>query len=425
MATVIIACDSAPNSSSFRKSASVRVTYTTSGGTLKITEIEVKRTDGYTTYNYDTSSCSVTVGGVTKTVSINQSMFGPSWKKFEATDTTWSSITYSSVNITVKMPSGSLAHSSAEFKTDSEIAVPASTYTISYNANGGTGAPSSQTKTYNKTLTLSSTIPTRASVQEEDTLISYTFKGWATSKTGSVAYKAGGSYTKNASATLYAVWSTTSTVNKFDVVYNTGTGRTIPSQVKTQGTALTLTTTVPNKNGFTFKHWNTAEDGSGTGYTSGASYTTEADVILYAIFTPWTHTVQFNANGGDSSSIPSSFTKTGGVEATLSDAIPTRTGYVFRYWNTASDGSGTKYYDGEEYNFEKNSGTVTLYAIWALDNISIGLQDKICKAIYFEENADLLGFGNTSKVIAGELIEGSSVINIKPGVMMFSELIEK
>ena len=36
-----------------------------------------------------------------------------------------------------------------------------SVYTVSYDANGGTGSPSSQTKTYGQTLTLSSTMPTR------------------------------------------------------------------------------------------------------------------------------------------------------------------------------------------------------------------------------------------------------------------------
>lgn len=34
-------------------------------------------------------------------------------------------------------------------------------YTISYNANGGSGAPGSQTKTHGTDLTLSSTKPTR------------------------------------------------------------------------------------------------------------------------------------------------------------------------------------------------------------------------------------------------------------------------
>lgn len=71
------------------------------------------------------------------------------------------------------------------------------TYTVSYNANGGSGAPSSQTKTYGVDLTLSSTVPTRAG---------YAFKGWATSSTGAVAYPAGGTYSANSAVTLYAVW---------------------------------------------------------------------------------------------------------------------------------------------------------------------------------------------------------------------------
>ena len=71
------------------------------------------------------------------------------------------------------------------------------TFTVSYNANGGTGAPASQTKTYGVNLTLSSTIPTRAG---------YAFKGWAKSSTGAVAYPAGGTYSDNSAVTLYAVW---------------------------------------------------------------------------------------------------------------------------------------------------------------------------------------------------------------------------
>ena len=79
------------------------------------------------------------------------------------------------------------------------ISVPSSiTYTITYNANGGSGAPSNQTKTHGTALTLSSTVPTRTG---------YTFQGWATSSTATTAaYQPGGSYTNNASVTLYAVW---------------------------------------------------------------------------------------------------------------------------------------------------------------------------------------------------------------------------
>ena len=77
--------------------------------------------------------------------------------------------------------------------------IPAKThYTVAYNVNGGTGGPTtSSTKWYNETLTLSTTAPTRTG---------FKFKGWATSSTGSAVYAAGGSYTANAAATLYAVW---------------------------------------------------------------------------------------------------------------------------------------------------------------------------------------------------------------------------
>lgn len=74
----------------------------------------------------------------------------------------------------------------------------AQTYTVSYNANGGYNAPSSQTKVHGVTLTLSSSVPYR---------FNYEFVGWATNSNSSVAsYYAGGSYTDNASVTLYAVW---------------------------------------------------------------------------------------------------------------------------------------------------------------------------------------------------------------------------
>lgn len=82
------------------------------------------------------------------------------------------------------------------------------TYTVSYNANGGSGAPSAQTKDYGATLTLSSTSPTRTG---------YLFQGWATSSTGAVAYQPSGSYTANASVTLYAIWkAANSTLSSVD-----------------------------------------------------------------------------------------------------------------------------------------------------------------------------------------------------------------
>lgn len=74
---------------------------------------------------------------------------------------------------------------------------PKPSHTVSYNANGGSGAPGSQTKWWGEVLTLSSTRPTRAN---------HTFLGWATSANGTVAYQPGGRYGADNNVTLYAVW---------------------------------------------------------------------------------------------------------------------------------------------------------------------------------------------------------------------------
>lgn len=72
------------------------------------------------------------------------------------------------------------------------------TYTVSYNANGGSGAPGNQTKTYGSNLALSSTKPTRTN---------YNFKGWSKDKNAVTAtYSAGDVYTEDTAVTLYAVW---------------------------------------------------------------------------------------------------------------------------------------------------------------------------------------------------------------------------
>ena len=72
------------------------------------------------------------------------------------------------------------------------------TYAVTYNANGGSGAPASQTKTYGTALTLSTTTPTRSG---------YAFVGWGTSASATTAsYQPGATYSANAALSLYAVW---------------------------------------------------------------------------------------------------------------------------------------------------------------------------------------------------------------------------
>lgn len=163
---------------------------------------------------------------------------------------------------------------SASKNVSFNVTVPAWTsYTIKYNANGGSGAPSSQTKWKDQALTLSSTKPTRTG---------YSFLGWSTSSSAtSATYSAGGSYTANAAATLYAVWK----ANTYTVSYNANGGSGAPSnQTKTYGKTLTLSSTKPTRTNYNFKGWSTSANATTVAYAAGASYENNAAITLYAVW---------------------------------------------------------------------------------------------------------------------------------------------
>ena len=233
----------------------------------------------------------------------------------------------------------------------------ANTYTVSYNANGGSGAPSSQTKTHNVTLTLRSNTPTRSG---------YTFKGWSTSSSAtSASYSAGGSFTTNANTTLYAVWQKNAATT-YTVSYNANGGTGAPSsQTKTHNVTLTLRTTTPTRSGYSFLGWSTSSTATSPTYYAGGSYTANASATLYAVWSynaPTVYTISFNANGG--SGAPSSVTKTHGVTLYLPSTEPTRTNYDFLGWSTSSTATTPTYYAGG--SFTQNANT-TLYAVWEYD----------------------------------------------------------
>lgn len=149
---------------------------------------------------------------------------------------------------------------------------PTKTYTITYNANGGSGAPGKQTKTYGKTLKLSTTKPTRTG---------YTFQGWGTSATGSVVYASGANYTANASDTLYAIWK----ANTYTVTYDANGGSDAPAtQTKTYGQTLTLSSTKPTRTNYNFLGWGTSAASTTVAYAPGANYTENSAITLYAIW---------------------------------------------------------------------------------------------------------------------------------------------
>lgn len=154
------------------------------------------------------------------------------------------------------------------------ISVAAKTsYAVKYNANGGTGAPSAQTKWYNTALVLSSTKPTRTG---------HTFQGWGTSASDtSVNYDPGDSYTANEAITLYAIWK----ANTYSITYNANGGTGAPAaQTKTYGVALTLSSTKPTRANYTFKGWGASATATNVVYDPGEVYKANASFVMYAIW---------------------------------------------------------------------------------------------------------------------------------------------
>lgn len=220
----------------------------------------------------------VTSGGVTKTIS----SFGTKRSSGSGSLTGTYSISGNgsatkSVTVTFKNyeedSKGNVTESASK-SVSFNVTVPAWTsYTIKYNANGGSGAPGNQTKWKDQTLTLSGTKPTRTG---------YSFLGWSTSSSAtSATYSSGGSYTANSAATLYAVWK----ANTYTITYNANGGTGAPgNQTKTYGVTLTLSSTKPTRTNYNFKGWSTSSSATTATYSAGGSYTANSAATLYAVW---------------------------------------------------------------------------------------------------------------------------------------------
>ena len=239
------------------------------------------------------------------------------------------------------------------------------TYTLTYNANGGSGAPSSQTGT---TLTIRSTTPTRSG---------YTFKGWSKSSSAtSASYSAGGSITLSSNTTLYAVWEQNTTT--YTLTYNANGGSRAPETQTGTGTGISYTFTIsgtkPTRSGYTFKGWSTSSNATSVSYNAGESITITKNTTLYAQWEIKEYTLNYDANGGKWETITRK-SETMTIEDedyAISNVIPTREGYEFKYWTTGtSNVLILDHYDpGQVVEvtdlFGSHSDEITLYAWWEM-----------------------------------------------------------
>ena len=144
------------------------------------------------------------------------------------------------------------------------------TYTVTFNANNGTGTMQTQTFVEGEPQALNTHTFTRNN---------YVFRGWATTANAtSATYTENQEITINANTTLYVYWKRTYTVT-FNA--NNGTG-TMQAQTFVAGEPQTLTLNSFTRNRYRFNGWGTSRNGNTVTYTDGQEITINANTTLYA-----------------------------------------------------------------------------------------------------------------------------------------------
>ena len=255
------------------------------------------------------------------------------------------------------------------------------TYTVTYDANGGSVSPSSKTVTYDSTY---GTLPT-------PTRTGYTFAGWYTAKTGGNRVQESTQVTTASNHTIYAHWTAktlTVTFNK-----NDGSGSTA-SQSFTYGASGNRfgynTDGTPkwtqtgqfgqwNRTGYTLLGWSESSTATTANYSIYSGVTNDwinsncsgstGTINLYAVWSTNTYKVTYNANGG-SCSTTSKTIKYGETYGNL--PTPTRTGYTYKGWTENSNGTGTVWTNANTSNWVWDyTRNITLYAKWEINTYTI------------------------------------------------------
>ena len=142
--------------------------------------------------------------------------------------------------------------------------------TVTFDANGGSVSPTSQTATYGDAY---GTLPT-------PTRTGYDFTGWYTAKTGGTKGDDTTTVTKTANHTLYARW----TAKKFTVTFDACDGEVDPtSKIVVYGSTYGELP-VPTQEGSGFGGWYTKTEGRGEEITRDSIVDLTDDQTLYALW---------------------------------------------------------------------------------------------------------------------------------------------
>lgn len=140
------------------------------------------------------------------------------------------------------------------------------------------------------------------------------------------------------------------------------------NQTKRTGQTIYISTQIPIRPGYKFKHWTVFADGTGTIYNPGDAYTGDWSSSLYAVWEPTEYVLNYNGNTEDTVTNVPSFQIRGHDTApiVISSKIPNRIGYKFLHWNSQPDDSGYVYKPGDMFD---HNWYTCLWAQWIkLDN---------------------------------------------------------
>ena len=254
----------------------------------------------------------------------------------------------------------------------------ANTYTVKYHPNGGAGATSDSTHTYDKSSSLS--------VNSFTPPTGYSFGGWKVDLNGTKRdYNAGEKVLNlidenNGTIDLHAHWTVNKTAVTLDPNGGTVNGEEVEYiEIDYNSTYGTLAT--PKRDGYEFLGW---YDESGNKIFSTTSMTLTEAHTLTATWKPKKYTVVFDANGGNIKSgavTTAEFTYEGKENMTISSAAYTRTGYSFDVWCLNADGTGepvaaeTIVSETWLRNYPED-GKITVYAKWNHDEVTVKLKSN-------------------------------------------------
>ena len=236
---------------------------------------------------------------------------------------------------------------------------------VTYDGNGVTGGSVPVDGNYYPAAGMVTVLGNTGSL----TRIGSTFSGWNTAANGGgTNYVGGNTFAISANVTLYAQWTPVT----YGVTYNANgsTGGTAPVDGNAYAPGATVAvlgnTGALVKTGSTFAGWNTVANGSGTNYSTGATFAMgSANVILYARWTPVTYGVTYNANGSTGGAAPvdgNAYAAGATIVVLANTGALVKTTSTFAGWNTAANGSGTTYLGGA--TFAMGSANVIVYALW-------------------------------------------------------------